>query len=117
MEDVRFSDLKSDLSGLGGKIDRIASVVDRTAANQDNLKDYIAAVSVNVKEARKEAKADVEKIQTDINEHKVDLDAHGVGATNRSGNMTIAWVGIGLAVMQALFHFGPMLFAGGGNPR
>lgn len=99
MDESRYSDIKSDLNSLGGKIDKLADIAARTDAKQDSLKEYITAVSANNKETRKE-----------LADHKEDLDAHGAGATQRASKSTVGWLMAGFAAIEMVVHFGEKLF-------
>lgn len=98
MDDARYNDLREDMREQGRKIDGVADICSRTAANVDRLGDYIKAVSENTKENRVELQG-----------HKEDLDAHGRKAESRSSKAMLAWLGIGLALFEAAMHIGTEL--------
>lgn len=79
------------------KLDSISGQLARTEANTENLKEYIRAVSGNVKEVRE-----------DLQEHKEDHEAHGAKAANKQSSGLIALIGLGIALISLL---GPLVAA------
>jgi hypothetical protein len=63
-------------------------------AQNQNMKDYVGAVSKSVSEVRK-----------DLKEHEVNTEAHGADLTDRKGNGIIAWLGLLISAGAALLAF------------
>lgn len=76
------------------KLDKIAEDVAATRADTRNLKEYIQAVSTNVKEVR-----------VDLQEHKENTEAHGMNVAVRSTGNIVSWLGLGVAAVVGVAEF------------
>lgn len=76
------------------KLDRIAEDVAATRADTRNLKEYVQAVSGNVKEVR-----------DDLSEHKEDVEAHGLKAARGSLGAIVSWLSLVVAAGALVVEF------------
>lgn len=83
-------------------------------SQNNNLHDYIVAVSTNVKRVDTDLNAHkfccpasvvASRAETDLKIHVDSLDAHGRKATDKFSSTAIAWLAVALATVSAYFEF------------